>query len=80
LLLAFLDCLVHIAHSDGLLAWWNGLLPSLVLVSNPAVNFMIYEALKRNVLPTLTLWVRKRHLCVFSQKLWCIRHDTAEFI
>lgn len=26
-------------------------------MSNPAVNFMIYEALKRNILPTLVLWV-----------------------
>jgi len=40
------------------LAWWNGLLPSLVLVSNPAVNFVVYEALKRNVLPILAVWVR----------------------
>ena len=58
---------MHIARTDGLLAWWNGLLPSLVLVCNPAVNFMVYEALKRNILPTLALWVRRK----FSQKL-CI--------
>jgi len=63
-LILLLDCLLHIARRDGLLAWWNGLLPSLVLVSNPAINFMIYEALKRNILPTLALWVSKKILHV----------------
>jgi len=70
------DCLSHIAYRDGLLAWWDGLLPSLVLVSNPAINFMIYEALKRNLLPVLALWVRKMHCWMFflnlSQKLCCM--------
>ena len=55
------DCLWYIACHDGVLAWWDGLLPSLILVFNPAINFMIYEALKRNVLPTFALWVRKMH-------------------
>jgi len=54
----FTDCLWYVACHDGILAWWDGLLPSLVLVFNPAINFMVYEALKRNILPTLALWVR----------------------
>jgi len=51
------DCLQYIAFHDGLLAWWDGLLLSFILVFNPAINFMIYEALKRNILPALPLWV-----------------------
>jgi len=53
------DCLRYVARRDGLLACWNGLLPSLILVFNPAINFMIYEALKRNILPVLALWVNE---------------------
>ena len=64
-MVAFTDCLWYIAFHDGLLAWWDGLLPSLVLVFNPAINYMIYEALKRNILPTLALWVRKMHCWTF---------------
>lgn len=26
---------------------WNGMLPSLILVLNPAVQFMFYESMKR---------------------------------
>ncbi|KAH6936593.1 hypothetical protein HPB50_019778 [Hyalomma asiaticum] len=39
--------LVHIARTEGLPALWASTLPSLVLVSSPAVQFMVYEALKR---------------------------------
>ncbi|CAH1116659.1 unnamed protein product [Phaedon cochleariae] len=44
-----LDGLVHIATTEGISALWNGVGPSLVLVSNPAIHFTIYEALKRRV-------------------------------
>ncbi|CAN7937246.1 unnamed protein product [Ixodes hexagonus] len=37
----------HIARTEGLGALWSSTLPSLVLVSSPAVQFMVYEALKR---------------------------------
>ncbi|CAN7944955.1 unnamed protein product [Ixodes pacificus] len=37
----------HIARTEGLAALWASTLPSLVLVSSPAVQFMVYEALKR---------------------------------
>uniref|UniRef100_V5I491 Putative transport n=1 Tax=Ixodes ricinus TaxID=34613 RepID=V5I491_IXORI len=37
----------HIARTEGLGALWASTLPSLVLVSSPAVQFMVYEALKR---------------------------------
>lgn len=56
------DCLWYIACRDGLLAWWGGLLPSLILVFNPAINFMIYEGQKRNILPILSSWVNASSL------------------
>lgn len=39
--------LFHIARTEGASALWSSTLPSLVLVSSPAVQFMVYEALKR---------------------------------
>lgn len=39
--------LCHIARTEGLSTLWSSTLPSLVLVSSPAVQFMVYEALKR---------------------------------
>lgn len=56
--LIFADCFVKVAKNEGFLALWSGLLSSLVLVTNPAINFMIYEALKRNILPVLHNFVR----------------------
>lgn len=64
-MLVLTDCLWYIACRDGLLAWWGGLLPSLILVFNPAINFMIYEGQKRNILPILSSWVRKMRSCMF---------------
>ncbi len=42
-----LDCLVKIVQYEGILELWKGLFPSLVLVSNPGIQFMVYEGLKR---------------------------------
>ncbi|RWS16892.1 peroxisomal membrane protein PMP34-like protein [Dinothrombium tinctorium] len=36
-----------ISQTEGPKALWNGTLPSLVLVCNPAIQFMVYEQLKR---------------------------------
>ncbi|XP_065167941.1 peroxisomal membrane protein PMP34 [Atheta coriaria] len=44
-----LDGLVHIANTEGVSALWNGVGPSLMLVINPAIQFTIYEALKRRI-------------------------------
>lgn len=44
-----LDGLLHIARSEGIKALWSGLTPSLILVTNPAIQFTVYEALKRKV-------------------------------
>jgi adenine nucleotide transporter 17 len=35
---------------EGLSSLWSGTVPSLVLVSNPAIKFTIYEWLKRKML------------------------------
>ncbi|XP_016124985.1 peroxisomal membrane protein PMP34-like [Sinocyclocheilus grahami] len=35
---------------EGVGALWNGTFPSLLLVLNPAVQFMIYEGLKRQLM------------------------------
>ncbi|CAL1588356.1 unnamed protein product [Knipowitschia caucasica] len=41
------DAFSQIIANEGVGSLWNGLLPSLILVSNPAVQFMFYEAMKR---------------------------------
>lgn len=43
------DGLVKIIKREGFAALWSGTIPSLVLVTNPAVQFMIFEMLKRNL-------------------------------
>lgn len=43
------DGLVKIIKQEGLAALWSGTIPSLVLVTNPAIQFMIFEMLKRNL-------------------------------
>ncbi|XP_052262418.1 peroxisomal membrane protein PMP34-like isoform X2 [Dreissena polymorpha] len=42
-----LDCLVKVARQEGVWSLWNGTKPSIVLASNPAIHFMVYEAVKR---------------------------------
>jgi len=46
-------CLSHglakILREEGPSALWSGTIPSLVLVTNPAIQFMIFELLKRNL-------------------------------
>ncbi|XP_055752883.1 peroxisomal membrane protein PMP34-like isoform X2 [Salvelinus fontinalis] len=43
------DAFVQIIEDEGVGALWNGTFPSLLLVLNPAVQFMIYEGLKRQL-------------------------------
>ncbi|KOC60633.1 Peroxisomal membrane protein PMP34 [Habropoda laboriosa] len=45
--------LVHIGKYEGLGKLWAGTLPSLMLVINPAIQFMTYEAIKRKVIASL---------------------------
>ncbi|MGH0123495.1 UNVERIFIED_CONTAM: hypothetical protein FKN15_022720 [Acipenser sinensis] len=44
-----LDAFRQILLSEGLPTLWNGTLPSLLLVLNPALQFMVYEGLKREL-------------------------------
>ncbi|XP_028311495.1 peroxisomal membrane protein PMP34 [Gouania willdenowi] len=41
------DAFCQIISNEGVGTLWNGTLPSLILVLNPAVQFMFYEAMKR---------------------------------
>lgn len=41
--------LFYIWNTEGVQGLWAGAVPSLMLVSNPALQFMMYEALKRRV-------------------------------
>lgn len=41
--------LLHISRAEGVSALWNGTLPSILLVINPALQMAMYEAIKRRV-------------------------------
>lgn len=45
-----IDAFAQITQQEGVGALWNGTFPSLLLVLNPAVQFMIYEGLKRQLM------------------------------
>lgn len=49
----FTDGLVHIWKYEGLKQLWAGTMPSLMLVANPAIQFMTYESIKRRVISSL---------------------------
>lgn len=40
------DIAKEIYAEDGLLSFWKGFIPSLVLVSNPSINFTVFDKLK----------------------------------
>eukprot|EP01090_Pellita_catalonica_P003774 TRINITY_DN13448_c0_g1_i1.p1 TRINITY_DN13448_c0_g1~~TRINITY_DN13448_c0_g1_i1.p1 ORF type:complete len:296 (+),score=38.65 TRINITY_DN13448_c0_g1_i1:27-890(+) len=35
---------------EGLMTFWSGLLPSLILVSNPSIQYMVFEEIKKRIL------------------------------
>lgn len=45
-----IDAFHQIIRDEGVLALWNGTFPSLLLVFNPAIQFMFYEGFKRKLL------------------------------
>ncbi|XP_076386287.1 peroxisomal membrane protein PMP34 isoform X3 [Megachile rotundata] len=47
------DGLTHIWKYEGPGKLWSGTLPSLMLVTNPAIQFMTYETIKRKVTTSL---------------------------
>lgn len=44
-----LDAMYKIARDEGVRGLWSGTLPSIVLAINPAIQFMVYEAVKRRL-------------------------------
>lgn len=40
------DCLTRIINEEGVAALWKGVGPSLILVSNPSIQFVTYERLR----------------------------------
>ncbi|KAK7003623.1 hypothetical protein BgiMline_005093 [Biomphalaria glabrata] len=42
-----IDCILKIISAEGVGKLWGGTVPSILLATNPAIQFMIYEALKR---------------------------------
>ncbi|CAM9503240.1 unnamed protein product, partial [Heterosigma akashiwo] len=42
--------IIEILRKEGLKALWDGTIPSLVLVSNPIIQFVVYEMVKARVL------------------------------
>lgn len=45
----FPDGLKKVSQKEGIGALWNGTLPSLLLVINPALQMAIYEGIKRRM-------------------------------
>ncbi|GCC18924.1 hypothetical protein chiPu_0021739, partial [Chiloscyllium punctatum] len=43
------DAIGRIVREEGILALWSSTFPSLLLVFNPAIQFMFYEGLKRQL-------------------------------
>ena len=41
------DCLQRVVREEGVGALWNGVYPSLILVSNPTIQFFAYERCRR---------------------------------
>ncbi|XP_059496621.1 peroxisomal membrane protein PMP34-like isoform X2 [Stegostoma tigrinum] len=44
------DAISRIVREEGILALWSSTFPSLLLVFNPAIQFMFYEGLKRQLM------------------------------
>ncbi|KAM9324485.1 peroxisomal membrane protein PMP34 [Gastrophryne carolinensis] len=48
--MGIIDAFKKIVKQEGVLALWSGTFPSLLLVLNPAIQFMFYDGLKRQLL------------------------------
>lgn len=64
-----LDGLQKIAQKEGVSALWNGVEASFILSGNPAIHFMVYEALKRTVIKARNAKGRKATLTSFESFL-----------
>jgi len=43
------DCMYKIQQEEGTMALWNGAASSLMLVSNPTINFVVYDKVKQTM-------------------------------
>jgi len=41
------DCLVRVAKEEGVLTLWSSTVASLILVSNPTINFVVYDKVRQ---------------------------------
>lgn len=48
--LTILETILQILQKDGIGAFWSGIGPALVLVSNPVLQFSLFEQLKNKIL------------------------------
>lgn len=65
----FADAFEQIIRKEGVGALWNGTFPSLLLVMNPAIQFMIYEGLKRQLRRGVPREVGWREVVAFAYYL-----------
>ncbi|XP_013146837.1 PREDICTED: peroxisomal membrane protein PMP34 [Papilio polytes] len=49
---SLVEGLWEVYKKEGLHGLWSGTVPSLLLVSNPAIQFMVYETMKRKLMST----------------------------
>jgi len=61
----FAEGLKYIARTEGILALWKGTMPSLILVSNPSLQFMAYESIKRRLMAGKQVGAELSSLTVF---------------
>lgn len=60
--LSFLATLRNVVEKDGVLALWRGLGPALVLVTNPVLQYTVFEQIKNWVVRSRTALGRKGEL------------------
>jgi len=46
------DCLVRVAKEEGVMTLWSSTIASLILVSNPTINFVVYDKVRQIMLKT----------------------------
>lgn len=68
----FADAFVQIIRDEGIAALWNGTFPSLLLVLNPAIQFMIYEGLKRQLRRGIPKEVSKKREGKYADIVWLV--------
>lgn len=66
----FLDAMYKIARDEGVRGLWSGTLPSIVLAINPAIQFMVYEAVKRRLQKYADAKAREHSLKAYKSEMF----------